>query len=88
MEFVLNNKVVKAMLSGLLGFVIILLTPAIAAASEANLKIPDLSADQNNLLLMGIGVCILGMLFGFYQFMKVQETDGPSVHAGCVPNHL
>ena len=69
----MNNKVVKAMLGGLLGFVIILLTPAIAAASEANLKIPDLSADQNNLLLMGIGVCILGMLFGLYQFLKVKK---------------
>jgi len=61
------------MLSGLLGFVITLLTPAIAAASEANLKIPELSADQNNLLLMGIGVCILGMLFGLYQFVKVKK---------------
>ena len=69
----MNNKVVKAMLGGLLGFVITLLTPAIAAASEANLKIPDLSADQNNLLLMGIGVCILGMLFGLYQFLKVKK---------------
>ncbi len=73
MEFLLNNKVVKAMLGGLLGFVITLLTPAIAAASEANLKIPNLSADQNNLLLMGIGVCILGMLFGLYQFVKVKK---------------
>jgi len=73
MEFLLNNKVVKAMLSGLLGFVITLLTPAIAAASEANLVIPDLRADQNNLLLMGIGVCILGMLFGLYQFVKVKK---------------
>jgi len=73
MEFLLNNRVVKAMLSGLLGFVITLLSPAIAAASEANLIIPDLSADQNKLLLMGIGVCILGMLFGLYQFMKVQK---------------
>ncbi len=73
MEFLLNNKVVKAMLGGLLGFVITLLTPAIAAASEANLKIPNLSADQNNLLLIGIGVCILGMLFGLYQFVKVKK---------------
>ncbi|HWQ75119.1 MAG TPA: sodium-translocating pyrophosphatase [Syntrophomonas sp.] len=75
----MNNKVVKSMLSGLLGFVITLLYPAIAAASEANLKIPSLSANQNSLLLWGIGVCILGMLFGFYQFKKVQKINAHQV---------
>ncbi|HWP95703.1 MAG TPA: sodium-translocating pyrophosphatase [Syntrophomonadaceae bacterium] len=51
----------------------LLLSPAMAMASEANLKIPNLSQDQNNLLLLGIGVCILGMLFGLYQFTKVKK---------------
>ena len=73
MELVLNNKVVKAILGGLLGFAILLLTPAMAAASEANLVIPELSAGQNSLLYFGIGVCILGMLFGLYQFTKVKK---------------
>src|SRR5665647_952740 len=75
MDFVLNNKVVKAMLGGLLGFAILLLSPALAFASEANLVIPNLSAGQNNLLLVGIGVCVLGMLFGFYQFKMVQKLQ-------------
>ena len=56
-----------------MSLVIVLFSPAIAAASEANLIIPKLSASQNNLLYMGIGVCILGMLFGFYQFTKVKK---------------
>jgi K(+)-stimulated pyrophosphate-energized sodium pump len=73
MDFVLNNKVVKAMLGGLMSFAILLFSPALAVASEANLVIPKLSPGQNNLLLDGIGVCILGMLFGFYQFKKVQR---------------
>lgn len=73
MECLLNNKVVKALLGGLLGFVITLLAPALAAASEANLIIPDLSAEQNSMLYAGIGVCILGMLFGLYQFTKVKK---------------
>lgn len=44
-----------------------------AFASEADLKIPDLNADQNNMLIAGIGVCILGLLFGVFQFMKVKR---------------
>ncbi len=44
-----------------------------AFASEADLKIPDLSADQNNMLIFGIGVCILGLLFGVLQFLKVKR---------------
>jgi K(+)-stimulated pyrophosphate-energized sodium pump len=51
------------------------LTPAIAAASEANLNIPNLSQEQNNLLLYGIVVCVLGMLFGLYQFIKVRRIQ-------------
>lgn len=63
----------KAMLKGLLSLAILSLTPAIAVASEANLKIPNLSQEQNNLLLYGIVVCVLGMLFGLYQFTKVNK---------------
>ncbi|MDD3365105.1 MAG: sodium-translocating pyrophosphatase [Syntrophomonas sp.] len=73
MDFVLNNKAGKALFGGLLSFAMLLLSPALAVASEANLVIPNLSSAQNNLLLWGIGVCILGMLFGFYQFTKVQK---------------
>jgi len=51
----------------------VLFSPAVAFASEANLKIPHLSQSQNHLLLGGILVCVLGMLFGLYQFMKVKQ---------------
>jgi K(+)-stimulated pyrophosphate-energized sodium pump len=42
-------------------------------ASEADLKIPQLNPDQNNLLLLGFLVCLLGLGFGLYQFMKVKK---------------
>ncbi|WP_011305226.1 sodium-translocating pyrophosphatase [Methanosarcina barkeri] len=73
MEIITRSKVVKATLQSLFCLTIMSLTSAIAAASEANLKIPNLSQEQNNLLLWGIVVCVLGMLFGLYQFMKVKK---------------
>lgn len=42
-------------------------------ASEANLKIPILSSNQAVYLYIGLGVCILGMLFGIFQFLKVKK---------------
>ena len=65
----------KATLNALLCLAMLSLTPAMAAASEANLKIPNLSPEQNNLLLYGIVVCVLGMLFGLYQFIKVRRIQ-------------
>lgn len=50
-----------------------LLLPFVTFASEADLAIPSLGADQNNLLLFGFLVCFLGMLFGLYQFRKVKK---------------
>ncbi len=50
-----------------------LLLPFMSMASEADLKIPQLSAYQNNLLLMGFAICILGLLFGVYQFYTVKK---------------
>jgi K(+)-stimulated pyrophosphate-energized sodium pump len=73
MKVMKENKMVKAALESLFSLAVLLLMPAIAAASEANLKIPNLSQEQNNLLLYGIVVCILGMLFGLYQFLKVKK---------------
>jgi K(+)-stimulated pyrophosphate-energized sodium pump len=73
MEIITRNKVVKASLESLFSLAIMSLTPAIAAASEATLKIPNLSQGQNNLLLWGIVVCVLGMLFGLYQFINVRK---------------
>ena len=56
-------------------------TPAFA--SEAELKIPDLSSVSflgvtgHNLLLMGLLVCFLGMVFGWVQFRQI---SGLPVH--------
>ena len=47
--------------------------PVTCYASEADLAIPQLSSSQNSLLMVGMGVCVLGMLFGFYQFNKVKK---------------
>lgn len=65
----------KGVLGGLFGLLATLLAPAMALASEADLKIPALAPEQNTLLIYGIGVCVLGMLFGFYQFMKVKKIE-------------
>jgi len=64
------NKMWETVLSSL---AILLLTPALAMASEADLIIPQLSQSQNNILVAGIVVCILGMFFGFYQFQQVKK---------------
>ncbi len=58
---------------GLFSLSALLMSPAIASASEANLVIPTLSAEQNSLLMIGIVVCVLGMVFGLYQFSKVKK---------------
>ena len=57
----------------LLSILLVIIAPVMTFASEANLKIPELNAEQNTLLLYGIGVCILGMLFGIYQFIAVKK---------------
>lgn len=57
----------------LLSLLLVVLAPVMSFASEADLKIPELSADQNKLLIYGIFVCILGILFGLYQFMSVKK---------------
>jgi len=45
----------------------------VALASEADLKVPELSASQNRLLVGGLGVCLLGMFFGLYQYMSIKK---------------
>lgn len=58
---------------GLLATLLVLCMPVTSFASEADLVIPVLTPSQNLLLKVGIGICILGMLFGFYQFNKVKK---------------
>jgi len=57
----------------LLSFMMVFALPAIVLGSEADLKIPNLSLEQNNLLLFGFVICILGLLFGYYQFSMVKK---------------
>ncbi len=68
--FRLLKKTLKVLLTSIL---IVTLTPLTAFASEADLVTPELSEGQNNLLYIGMLVCILGMLFGLFQFLKVKK---------------
>ena len=56
-------------LSAILG----LLVPMSAFASELDLKLPTLDPGQRQLLMIGIGVCLLGMVFGFVMFLQVKK---------------
>ena len=56
-------------LSAILG----LLVPMSAFASELDLKLPTLDPGQRQLLMVGIGVCLLGMAFGFVMFLQVKK---------------
>lgn len=49
-----------------------ILAPAMAMASEADLKVPD-AIKGESILYWGFVVCALGLLFGLYQFMKVKK---------------
>jgi Inorganic pyrophosphatase len=51
-----------------------ILLPLLSSASEADLKIPNLSEGQNTLLGWGFVVCLLGLAFGLYQFLKVKKA--------------
>ena len=53
-----------------------------AFASEIDLKVPDLGVGYNfwgyaitgsQILMYGIGICVLGMLFGLYEFVKIKK---------------
>lgn len=57
----------------LFGFFIFLAGSINTFASEADLKIPELSSNQNTLLMFGILVCVLGLIFGVIQYLKVKR---------------
>ncbi len=62
----------KALVLGLL------FTPFVMLGSEADLKIPELSSNQNHLLMIGLIITVLGMFFGLYQFLKVKKYKAHS----------
>lgn len=55
--------------------------PVAAMASEAELKLPDLSTvsfrgiDGHTLLLLGLIICVLGVVFGFITMMQVKNLQ-------------
>jgi K(+)-stimulated pyrophosphate-energized sodium pump len=49
-----------------------LLLPAAAFASELDLELPMLEPAQRQLLFIGLGVCVAGMLFGLAMFQQVK----------------
>lgn len=53
-----------------------------AYASEIDLKVPSLEVGYNiwgyaitgsQILMYGIGICVLGMVFGFYEFVRIKK---------------
>ncbi|MDR1608555.1 MAG: sodium-translocating pyrophosphatase [Deltaproteobacteria bacterium] len=44
-----------------------------AFASEADLEVPELTAEQNQYLIGGLVVCFLGLLFGLYQYLGIKK---------------
>jgi len=44
-----------------------------AFAAEDALVVPALTQAQNNLLYIGLVICVLGMLFGLYQFFRIKK---------------
>ena len=63
-------------------FLVSLFLPFLGMASEADLKIPELAVSFNlfgatvsgrALLGSGIVICLLGMAFGLFEFMKIKK---------------
>ncbi|MDR2827553.1 MAG: sodium-translocating pyrophosphatase [Candidatus Adiutrix intracellularis] len=52
--------------------------PAAALASEADLIVPALSVSQNQLLMGGLVVCVLGLFFGLYQYLNIKKLKAHS----------
>jgi len=56
-----------------LAALLVFCTPGYAFGSEADLIMPAFEPMQRTLLMIGIGVCILGFIFGLYQYAKVRR---------------
>ncbi len=54
-------------------FVLFFFSQGVIFASEENLKIPTLSDSQSQILILGMLICLIGMGFGLYQFLKVKK---------------
>ncbi|HVO76060.1 MAG TPA: sodium-translocating pyrophosphatase [Ignavibacteriaceae bacterium] len=56
-----------------LSLILFLVSPVYIFAGEANLKIPTLNDNQQSILIAGLFVCLLGLAFGVYQYLKVKR---------------
>ena len=57
---------------------IMLLGTSPAFASEADLIVPrikDIAPDSYSLLLVGIGISVLGLVFGLFEFLKIRKLE-------------
>ncbi|MGB7433774.1 MAG: sodium-translocating pyrophosphatase [Candidatus Acidiferrum sp.] len=76
---VLAKRLSAALALSLLSAAALLAAPAEEVGGEANLRLPDLSSvsflgiDGHKLLLFGIGICILGLLFGMTIFVRLKN---------------
>ncbi|OGU76347.1 MAG: sodium-translocating pyrophosphatase [Ignavibacteria bacterium RBG_16_34_14] len=61
------------MLKNILLFFLILISQVTIYAGEANLNIPTLNDNQQTILIAGLFVCLLGLVFGIYQYFKVKR---------------
>ncbi len=57
----------------LLSILLVVFSPIYIFAGEANLKIPTLDDNQQTILIAGLFVCLLGLVFGIYQYLKVKK---------------
>ncbi|MEQ1832210.1 MAG: sodium-translocating pyrophosphatase [Candidatus Eisenbacteria bacterium] len=62
----------KSFLPALFAALAAALLPAAAFASELDLQLPTLDPAQRQMLLIGLGVCVAGMLFGLMMFNQVK----------------
>ncbi|NNG46174.1 MAG: sodium-translocating pyrophosphatase [Deltaproteobacteria bacterium] len=78
-----RNRISPKLVSAAVLLFTVLLASA-AAASEAELKIPDLSTVSflgmtgHNLLVWGLLICFLGMVFGFVQYTQIRNLPAHS----------
>jgi len=56
-----------------LSLILFLVSPVYIFAGEANLKIPTHNDNQQSILIAGLFVCLLGLAFGVYQYLKVKR---------------
>ena len=68
----------QSMLKSLFGILFAMILTAPAFAGEASLVVPDIKAASElsyNLLLIGLGVSVLGVLFGLWMFRNVKKVE-------------